>query len=626
MTVPQPAGMSKPIEDYGLIGNMLSCALVARDGSIDWLCLPRFDSDACFASLLGTPENGRWRISPVDGDAAVTRRYRPGTMILETTFETEDGKATVIDFMPLSRDEEHVDLMRLVRGDRGRVRMRCDFVLRFGYGRTVPWVRKADFGVRAVAGPDAVELHTPVALTGENLHTTAEFVVGAGATVPFVLAWHPSHRREERSIDPQRRLKETEAWWRDWSGRCRLGRKEHPWDDAVTRSLLTLKALTFAPTGGILAAATTSLPEEIGGERNWDYRYCWIRDATLTLYALLTSGYREEAKAWREWMLRAAAGHPAQLQIMYGLAGERRLTEIELPWLAGYEGSKPVRIGNAAYGQLQIDVYGELLDALHVGRKFQLQPSDDAWNFQKVLLDDLKKQWRLPDQGIWEIRGAPRHFTHSRLMAWVAFDRGVRAVEDFGLSGPVDAWKAEREEIRAAILAAGWSDEKQSFVQHAGGDALDASLLLVPLTGFLPPDDPRVIATVKAVRRELMEDGLVLRYRPEHAPDGVTGTEGTFLVCSFWLVDALAMMGRGQEARELFERLLALRNDLGLLAEQYDPRLRRQLGNFPQAFSHVGIVNTAHNLISAQGPAEQRADRAHPAEQRHHNFGDSALN
>lgn len=609
--------MSKPIEDYGLIGNMLSCALVARDGSIDWLCLPRFDSDACFAALLGTAENGRWRIAPADEDATVSRRYRPGTTILETTFETREGAVTLIDFMPLASDEEHVDVVRLVRGDRGRVGMTCELILRFGYGSTVPWLRRADFGLRAVAGPEAVELHTPVSLVNEGMRTNAEFTVGAGATVPFVLAWHPSHRLAERNIDPQQRLEETEAWWRQWSGECRFDTDEaHPWREAVTRSLITLKALTFRPTGGIVAAPTTSLPEQIGGERNWDYRYCWIRDATLTLYALLTSGYREEAKAWREWMLRAAAGNPGQLQIMYGLAGERRLTEIELPWLPGYEDSKPVRIGNGAFGQLQIDVYGELLDALHVARKFQLQPSHEAWSFQKVLLEDLKAKWRSPDQGIWEVRGPPRHFTHSKLMAWVAFDRAVRAVEDFGLTGPSESWKAERERIRAEILTNGWSEEKQSFVQHYGGTALDASLLLVPLTGFLPPDDPRVIGTVEAIRRELVEDGLVLRYRLESAPDGLAGTEGTFLVCSFWLADALTMMGRWDEASELFERLLSLRNDLGLLAEEYDPRARRQLGNFPQAFSHVGLVNTANNLISAGGPAEQRADRASPTEQR----------
>lgn len=609
--------MSKRIEDYGLIGNMLSCALVARDGAIDWLCLPRFDSDACFAALLGNAGNGSWRLAPVDADVRASRRYRPGTAILETTFETAEGAVTVIDFMPLARDEEHVDVVRLVRGDRGRVRMRCDLTLRFGYGSILPWVTRTGFGLRAVAGPDAVELHTPVTLINRDMCTRAEFTVGAGGTVPFVLAWHPSHRTAERAIDPLRRLEETEAWWCGWAGTYRFDEdRAHPWRAAVMRSLITLKALTFHPTGGIVAAPTTSLPEGIGGVRNWDYRYCWIRDATLTLYAFLTSGYRDEAEAWRSWLLRAAAGHPNQLQIMYGLAGERRLTEIELPWLSGYEGSRPVRIGNAACGQFQIDIYGELLDTLHVARKFQLPPSPEVWNFQKVLLGELAAKWRDPDHGIWEVRGPPRHFTHSKLMAWVAFDRGVRAVEDFGLAGPVESWKAERARIRDQILAHGWSEVRRSFVQHYGGEALDASLLLVPLTGFLPPDDPRVIATIEAIRRDLVEDGLVLRYRPEEAPDGVAGSEGRFLVCSFWLADALNMIGRHEQACELFDRLLSLRNDLGLLAEEYDPRSGRQLGNFPQAFSHVGLINTAHNLVSARGPAEQRADRAAPAEQR----------
>jgi GH15 family glucan-1,4-alpha-glucosidase len=602
--------MSKRIEDYGLIGNMLSSALVARDGSIDWLCLPRFDSDACFAALLGTEDNGCWRIAPADPAAKVSRRYRPGTPILETTFETEEGAVTLIDFMPLSRDEDHVNLIRILRGDRGRVKMCCDFILRFGYGSTVPWVHRTDYGLQAVAGPDAVELHTPVTLVGEDLRSTAEFTVGAGATLPFVLAWHPSHRPEELGIDPGQRLEETEAWWLEWSGRYDPGIAEpHPWRDAVQRSLVTLKALTYQPTGGIVAAASTSLPERIGGERNWDYRYCWIRDATLTLYAFLTSGYREEAEAWREWMLRATTGHPAQVQIMYGLGGERRLTEIELDWLPGYEGSRPVRIGNGAYSQLQLDVYGELIDALHAGRKFQLRPSSEAWSFQRALLEDLRRKWRLPDRGIWEVRGAPRHFTHSKLMAWVAFDRGVRAVEDFGLSGPVDAWKGERDALRQEILSQGWSNEKGAFVQSFGGTALDASLLLMPLTGFLPPDDPRVLGTVAAIRRELVRDGLVLRYLAEEADDGLAGEEATFLVCSFWLADVLTMMGQTEEAAALFEHLLSLRNDLGLLAEQYDPRLKRQLGNFPQAFSHLGIVNTAHNLMSSRGPAEQRAGR-----------------
>lgn len=602
--------MSRPIEDYGFIGNMLSCALVARDGSIDWLCLPRFDSDACFAALLGTREHGRWKIAPAGKILHVSRRYRPSTTILETSFETPEGAVTIIDFMPLAEDEDHVDLVRIVRGDRGRVEMDMDLVLRFDYGRTTPWVRRTDHGLRAVAGPDAVELSTPVGLQGKDMRTVATFSIGAGAEVPFTLSWHPSYLPASRRWDPAAQLHETERWWQEWSGTCTFAlEKQHPWHEAVTRSLITLKALTFQPTGGIVAAATTSLPETIGGERNWDYRYCWIRDATLTLLALVSSGYRSEARDWREWLLRAAAGDPEQLQIMYGLAGERRLTETELPWLPGYEGSKPVRVGNAAYDQLQIDVYGELMDALHVGRKFMLEPSEASWRFQKLLLADLEGKWNEPDEGIWEVRGGRRHFTHSRLMAWVAYDRGIKAVEDFGLSGPVDRWRTLRDTIRDDILSNGWSAKQNSFVQYYGGEALDASLLLIPSVGFLPPEDTRVIATVEAVQRELVEDGLVLRYRPDDTPDGLRGAEGTFLVCSFWLVDALTMIGRLEEAEALFERLLSLRNDVGLLAEEYDPRGKRQLGNFPQAFSHVGLVNAAHNLIATQGPAEERADR-----------------
>ncbi|SFH27071.1 Glucoamylase (glucan-1,4-alpha-glucosidase), GH15 family [Palleronia marisminoris] len=607
--------MSRPIEDYGFIGNMLSCALVARDGSIDWLCLPRFDSDACFAALLGTEENGRWLIAPKCEVTRVTRRYRPGTPILETRFETAEGAVTLIDFMPLAEDEEHVDVVRIVRGDRGRVEMDLEVILRFGYGQIAPWVRRTDYGLRAVAGPDAVELRTPVDLHGQDMRTVSTFSVGAGAEVPFALTWHPSYRPPTRRWDPAERLAETEAWWREWSESCAFaGDDRHPWREAITRSLVTLKALTFQPTGGIVAAPTTSLPEAIGGERNWDYRFCWIRDATLTLLTFLSSGYRDEARAWREWLLRAAAGHPRQLQIMYGLAGERRLSEFELPWLSGYEDSLPVRVGNAAYDQLQIDVYGELMDALHVGRKFMLEPSEASWSFQKLLLKDLEGKWREPDEGIWEVRGDRRHFTHSRLMAWVAFDRGVKAVEEFGLSGPVDHWRTVREEIRDDILSNGWSDVRGSFVQYYGGEALDASLLLIPSVGFLPPDDARVIATVEAVQRDLVEGGLVLRYRPEDTPDGLGGSEGTFLVCSFWLVDALTMMGRLDEAEALFEHLLSLRNDLGLLAEEYDPSAQRQLGNFPQAFSHIGLVNAANNLLSARGPAEQRANRTGPGE------------
>ncbi len=606
--------MSKPIEDYGFIGNMLSCALVARDGSIDWLCLPRFDSDACFAALLGDERNGYWRIAPA-GDYTVSRCYRDGTTILETTFETADGAVTLIDFMPLGDDEDHVDVMRLVRGDRGRVSMRMELVLRLGYGTAIPWVRRRDFGLSAIAGPDGLELHTDVKLKNENMCTSAEFEVGAGATVPFSLCYHPSHRPRERAVDPLARLKEAEDWWCKWAGQCNfVGGSSHRWYGAVVRSLVTLKGLTYQPSGGIVAAATTSLPEQIGGGRNWDYRYCWVRDATMTLFALLSSGYREEARAWRRWMLRASAGHPEQLQIMYGLAGERRLTEETLPWLSGYEGSQPVRIGNAAHAQLQLDVYGEILDALHTARRYQLDASHDAWEFQQVLLRDLASKWMKPDAGIWEVRGSARHFTHSRLMAWVAYDRAIRAVEEHGLTGPCDEWRRMRDRIRDDILANGWSDKRQSFVQSYGSDALDASLLLMPLVGFLPPEDPRIVSTVEAIRRDLTHDGLVLRYHTDETEDGLTGNEGTFLVCSFWMADALSMIGRRDDAHELFERLLAMRNDLGLLAEEYDPRARRQLGNFPQAFSHIGIVNSANNLASRSGPAEQRASRSQPEE------------
>ena len=567
------------------------------------------NSDACFAALLGTEENGRWKIAPACEDVRITRRYRPGTPILETSFETAEGIVTVIDFMPLADDEEHVDLLRIVRGERGRVEMSLDLVLRFDYGRTAPWVQRTDYGMRAVAGPDAVELRTPVDVRGRDMHTCATFKVGEGAEIPFALTWYPSHRQPARRWDPMGRLAETEAWWRGWSDACVFGgQKDHPWQEAVTRSMITLKALSYDPTGAIVAAPTTSLPEQISGERNWDYRYCWIRDATLTLLALLSSGYRAEAEAWRHWMLRATAGHPKQLQIMYGLAGERRLTETELDWLPGYEGSRPVRVGNAAYDQLQIDVYGELMDALHVGRRSMLEPSHASWQFQQVLLADLEEKWREPDEGIWEMRGGRRHFTYSRLMAWVAFDRGIAAVEEFGLEGRVERWRKVRDAIKADILEHGWNPDKRSFVQFYGGDALDASLLLIPSTGFLPPEDDRVIATVEAIQRELVEDGLVLRYRPEETADGLRGHEGTFIVCSFWLVDALTMIGRLDEARDLFEHLLSLRNDLGLLAEEYDPRAGRQLGNFPQAFSHVGLVNAANNLICAAGPAELRAE------------------
>jgi GH15 family glucan-1,4-alpha-glucosidase len=604
--------MSKPIEDYGFIGNMLSGALVARDGSMDWLCLPRFDSDACFAALLGTPEHGYWRISPT-GEARLSRRYLPHAPILETTFETEDGTATLVDFMPLSDDPEKVDVVRLVRGISGRVAMRMEIALRFGYGKTVPWVRRRDYGIHAVAGPDAVELVTRVPLRGEDMRTVAEFDVGEGDVVPFTLAYHPLHREPHFIADAGMRLERTAAWWREWTRICQLSEFENAaWKDAVERSLITLKALSYQPSGAIVAALTTSLPEEIGGIRNWDYRYCWIRDATLTLYAFMNAGHFGEAGAFREWMLRAAAGAPDQMQIMYGVSGERRLTEIELPWLPGYENSLPVRIGNAAYDQIQIDVFGELMDALYTARKSHLGPNQEAWRFQRAMLSRLEGLWREPDEGIWEVRGGRKHFVHSKVMAWVAFDRAIKAVEQSGFSGPVERWRALRDEIHAEVLARGYDRGRNTFVQHYDGTALDASLLLMAEVGFLPPEDSRFRGTVEAVERELMEDGLVLRYRAGETEDGLAGEEGTFLVCSFWLADAYTMIGRHDDAAALFERLLSLRNDLGLLAEEYDPRLRRQLGNFPQAFSHVGLINTAYNLRRVSGPAHQRADLGEP--------------
>ena len=601
--------MSKRIEEYGFIGNMLSGALIARDGSMDWLCLPRFDSDACLAALLGTPENGYWRISPAGEVQGTRRRYLPHTLILETAFETEEGAATLVDFMPLSDDPEKVEVIRIVRGVSGKVTMRMELALRFGYGRTVPWVRRRDYGINAVSGSDAVELVTPVPLHGEDMRTVAEFDVSKGDVIPFTLAYHPQHRHPRFIDDAGIRLERTADWWREWSRVCQLSGFENPaWKDAVERSLITLKALSYQPSGGIIAALTTSLPEELGGLRNWDYRYCWIRDATLTLYALTNAGHFTEAGAFREWLLRVSAGSPEQMQIMYGVSGERRLTEIELPWLPGYEESRPVRIGNGAHDQVQIDVFGELMDALHTTRKSQLGPSADAWRVQKAMLSKLEGLWCEPDEGIWEVRGGRKHFVHSKVMAWVAFDRAIKAVEQFDFDGPVDRWRSIREEIHAEVLQRGYDAGRNTFVQHYDGSALDASLLLIAEVGFLPPEDARVHGTVEAIERELVEDGLVLRYRPDETDDGLAGEEGTFLVCSFWLADAYCLCGRLEDAEALFERLLSLCNDVGLLAEQYHPRLRRQLGNFPQAFSHIGLINTAYNLRRAEGPAQQRAD------------------
>lgn len=596
--------MSRPIEDYALLGDCETAALVASDGSVDWLCWPRFDSGACFAALLGGPEHGRWRIAPADPAPRVCRRYREGTLVLETEFETAEGAATVLDFMP-PRDGR-ADLVRLVIGRRGRVAMRMEFVARFDYGAAVPWVTPLEEGpgLRAIAGPDMLTLCTPVPLRGEGTASVGEFAVAAGERVPFVLTHSPSHRPPPVPVDAEAALAATEATWQAWSARCR---HTSEWGEAVHRSHIVLKALTYAPTGGIVAAPTTSLPERIGGPRNWDYRFCWLRDATFTLLSLLDAGYVEEARAWRDWLLRAVAGSPAQMQIMYGVAGERRLTEWEAGWLPGYAGSRPVRVGNAAAAQFQLDVYGELMDVLHQAREAGLAASEAGWALQRALVGHVEAVWDRPDDGIWEVRGGQQHFIHSKVMAWVALDRAVKSAEHFGLDGPVAHWRDVRARIHAEVCAKGFDPGLGSFVQSYGSRHLDASLLLIPLVGFLPPEDSRVCGTVAAVERHLMADGLVLRYDTEATADGLPPGEGAFLACSFWLADNLALQGRRAEARALFERLLALRNDVGLLAEEYDPRTRRQLGNFPQALSHLALTNTARNLSMAVGPAERRA-------------------
>ena len=590
------------IEDYGLIGDCETAALVGRDGSIDWLCVPRFDSGACFAALLGTPEHGRWLLAPADPLRGNHRRYRPGTAVLETEFETDGGAVTVIDFMPPRRHDP--DLVRIVVGRRGQVRMRTELIMRFDYGSIVPWVRKTADGLRAIAGPDSLHLKSPVPLHGEDFRTVGEFTVAAGEQIPFTLAWRDSHRPIGAVIDAQQELAATEAWWRRWSDECTY---EGPWRDAVVRSLITLKVLTYAPTGGIVAAPTTSLPEQLGGKRNWDYRFCWLRDATFTLYALTIGGYHDEARQWRDWLLRAVAGDPSQIQVLYGLGGERRVGEWEVAWLPGYEASQPVRVGNAACGQLQLDVIGEVLDSLQLARRMRHQPSDDGWRLQRALLEFLETAWRQPDEGMWEIRGVPRHFTHSKVMAWVAFDRAVKAVERCGLEGPVAHWRKLRDEIHAEVCAQGFDTRRNTFVQYYGADHEDASLLMIPLVGFLPHDDPKVLGTVRAIERDLLlGDGLVRRYPSRPKIDGLPSGEGVFLACSFWYLDNLALQGRRAEARRHFETLLGLANDLGLLAEEYDPVGRRQLGNFPQAFSHVALINTARNLADQGGPAQMR--------------------
>lgn len=595
--------MSTPLEHYALIGDCETAALVSRDGSIDWLSWPRFDSGACFAALLGGPQHGRWLLAPVNAVVRITRQYRRNTLILETHMETADGAVTIVDFMPPRGRQS--DVVRLVRGEHGRTRMRTELVLRFDYGRTVPWVtRLADGTFRAIAGPDMVVMHTPVSLKGKDLTTVGEFEVSAGQTIPFVLTHGYSHLTPPDPIDPESSLANTALFWTEWAAR---GDSAGEWTDAVVRSLITLKALTYAPTGGIVAAPTTSLPEQLGGTRNWDYRFCWLRDATLTLLALMNAGYYDEARAWRDWLLRAAAGAPAQLQIMYGLAGERRLTEFEVPWLPGYAGSRPVRIGNAAHGQLQLDVFGEVMDAMHQARCGELTPREADWAFQRALVTHLDSIWQRPDEGIWEIRSDARHFTYSKVMAWVAFDRAIRAIETFKLPGPLARWREVRHTIHREVCERGFDRDIGSFVQSYGSKELDASLLLLPTTGFLPARDPRIRSTIGAIERRLFVDGFLLRYDTRTSPDGLPQGEGAFLACSFWLADAYMMVGRTDEARALFKRLLALRNDVGLLAEEYDTRTERLVGNFPQAFSHVALVNTAHNLSSAKKPAEQRA-------------------
>ncbi len=584
--------MPLPIEDYALIGDCHTAALVGRDGSIDWLCLPRFDADACFAALLGGPEQGRWLIAPAAADLTRTRRsYRDGTLILETVFETDDGAARLIDCMPLS--SERWDVVRIVEGLRGSVAMRMELIIRFGYGAIVPWVRQPDGTLLATAGPDTLELHTRIATRGEQLHTVADFDLHAGERVPFVLNYRPSHELAQPAIDPEAMLQRTEEAWRAWSAR---GSYRGRWHAEVQRSLVTLKALTYAPTGGIVAAPTTSLPEQLGGQRNWDYRFCWLRDAGFTLNALLLSGYRDEAAAWRDWLLRAVAGSPQDLQILYSVTGKRRLPEQELDWLPGYADSKPVRIGNAASGQRQLDVYGEVMDTLHRAREAGMAPEPHAWAIQRALLKFLTAHWQEPDEGIWEIRGPRQQFTHSKVMAWVAFDRAVRDAERFALDGPIDDWRQTRDAIHAQVCESGFDAGLNSFVQSYGSTELDASLLMIPMVGFLPAKDPRVQGTIAAVQQQLGAGGLIMRYGTQSGIDNLPPGEGAFLPCTLWLASCLALSGRHDEAKALFEHVLTLRNDVGLLSEEIDPRNGRMLGNFPQALSHTALVNTAHLL------------------------------
>ena len=599
--------MAERIEDYALLGDLQTAALVGRSGSIDWLTFPRFDSSSCFSALLGSREHGRWSIAPHSGGPATERRYRRDTLILESEWQVDGGRVRVIDFMP-PRDTKP-DIVRIVEGVEGRVHMRTELVIRLDYGSVVPWVRRLDAeSLLAVGGPDGLLLRTPVELHPDDKTHVADFTVKAGDRVPFVLTWFPSHEDLPEPVDAEEALEETESYWHEWLGGCKY---EGDYRDAVHTSLIVLKALTYRPTGGIVAAPTTSLPERIGGGRNWDYRYCWLRDATFTLYALMNAGFIEEAAAWRDWLLRAVGGDPANAQILYGIGGQRRIPEYELDWLPGYAGSKPVRVGNAAAEQFHLDVYGEVMEALHQARLHDIGPDQHAWSLQQILLEFLEGAWDRPDEGIWEVRGGRRHFTHSKVLAWVAFDRGVQTVERLGLDGPVDRWRQLCAEIHEEVCREGFNVELNSFTQSYGSSDLDASTLLIPLLGFLPPDDPRVIGTIDAVQRDLMRDGFVERYKTDeqNEVDGLVGREGVFLPCSFWLVDALLMLERDDEARALFDKLLGVSNDLGLLAEEYDPSAKRQLGNFPQAFTHVGLVNSAYNLSEHSGPMHQRTHR-----------------
>ena len=597
-----PDGNDPPlrIEDYALIGDCRTGALVGRNGSIDWLCLPRYDSGACFAALLGTSRHGRWLLAPADAALRVSRAYRDDTVVLETVFDTADGSVAVIDFMPAGQDNSSV--IRRVEGRGGRVTMRMHLVLRFDYGASVPWVTRLDDGngISAIAGPSVVTLRTTAALKGRGASTVAEFAVGKGEVVEFVLTWGASHLPPPAALDAGQALAQTEAFWRDWSARCQY---QGAWRKEVLRSLLTLKALTYAPTGGIVAALTTSLPEQLGGPRNWDYRYCWLRDASLTLMALMAGGYHEEAQAWRHWLHRAVAGSPEDLQIMYGVEGERYLVEREVPWLPGYEGAAPVRVGNAASEQFQLDVYGEVMGAMHLARAGGLTDAASAWSVQVMFVEHLGKIWEQPDDGIWETRGRRRHFTHSKVMAWVALDRSIADAERFGLQAPLDRWRQLRDRMHAEICAKGFDQSRNTFTQSFGSPELDASLLLIPRVGFLPAEDPRVQGTVRAIEQELMVDGLAMRYRAEASADSLPPHEGAFLPCSFWLVSAYALQGREAEARALFERLLGLANDVGLFAEEYDQRAGRQVGNFPQALSHLSLISAALTLQSV-GPGQ----------------------